>query len=637
MRYALSVLVVLAGFVLLALWVRLPARESLPTNPPPPPPAVDEVQRRAESFQMERGAYGGELRLTTSGPLQTFNIVLSTDAISSSILGWLYEGLLARNRVTYELEPRLAADMPRPVDDEGLVWDLPLRRDVRWFDGEPLTADDVVFTVNRILYNNAIQTSWRFSWLLDDTDPETGERVVRTVHCEKIDTYTVRFTLPYRWAYFFDALTLQIVPRHILEPAVDDGSFNELWSPDYNPREIIGCGPFKLARYVDGERIILERNPDYFRFNEFGDRMPYLDRLTYQIVTEPGISRDLFLRGEIDFVSVSGTDMKELSPRQEREDFTLYRRGPSTSTRFIVFNQNPRERRPGEPHLAPHKVAWFRDPRFRRAIAHAVDRNAIRTTVFQGFAYDQYGPVSPANTRFFSGGFSGGVFDEPDYRLVKYPFDPGEADRLLDEMGLAGRSRAGYRTDAEGRTVEFTLMTYAQSPEYATIGAILKSDLKRIGIRMTFQALTFDALVSKLMREWDWEVIIIGLTGGYGDPMDGGRNVWPTRGNLHMWNPRLTEDDRKHMYDWEMEIDAIFEQALKTPSYEERKKLVARFQHIVSREVPMVFTVLEEVITGVHNRFGNFSPTVYSLYDPYMIFDRGVRRNGDGADAGEEP
>lgn len=630
MRHLWSLLVIVAGFVLLGLVFRRHASESLPDAPPPPPPSVADVQRRAEDSVAERGAHGGELRLSIGGPLQTFNIVLSKDATSTSVLGWLYEGLLARDRVTNELEPRLAAAMPRAVDDEGLVWDLELRQDVRWFDGRPVTADDVVFTVNRIIYNDAIQTSWRFSWLLDDTDPETGQRVVRTVQCERIDDFTVRFTLPYRWAYFFDALALQVVPRHVMEPAVDDGSFNELWSPDYDPRQIIGNGPFRLARHVDGERIILERNADYFRVNAFGDRMPYLDRLHYQIVTEPGVSRDMFLRGELDFLGVSGADMKELSARQEREGFTLYRRGPSTSTRFIVFNQNPRERNPGEPYLAPHKVAWFRDPRFRRAVAHAVDRNAIRNAVFQGFAYDQVGPVSPANTRYFSGGFSGGVFDEPDYRLVRYPFDLEEANRLLDDMGLAARNRAGFRMDAEGRVVEFTLMTYAQSPEYATIGAILKSDLQRIGVRMTFQALTFDALVSKLMNEWDWEVIIIGLTGGYTDPMDGGRNVWPTRGNLHMWNPNLTEADAGHVYDWEREIDRIFETALRTPAYEERRELVARFQHIISREVPMIFTVLEEVITGVRDRFGNFSPTVYSLYDAYMIFDRAQRREPGG-------
>lgn len=625
MRYVASVLVILAGFAAIGALFRLSARESLPAAAAPPPPSVEEVQRRAEEFVYERGVYGGELRLTLGGPMQTFNVVLSKDATTSTILGWLYEGLLARDRLTYELEPRLAADMPRQVDGEGLVWDVELRRDVRWFDGVPLTADDVVFTVNRIIYNDDISTSWRFSWLLDDTDPETGRRVVRHVGCEKVDEFTVRFTLPYRWAYFFDALTLQVVPRHIMEKAVDDGSFNELWSPDYNPREIIGSGPFRLARYQDGERIILERNRDYFRSNEFGDRMPYLDRLHYQIVTEPGVSRDMFLRGEIDLVGISGNDMKEMSARRERGGFEIYRRGPSTSTRFIVFNQNSRERNPGEPYLAPHKIAWFRDPRFRRAIAHAVDRNAIRTTVFQGFAYEQHGPVSPANTRYYAAHASGGVFDRPEYQLVRYPFDLAAANRLLDDMGLTGRNAAGYRTDAEGRTVEFTLMTYAQSPEYAAIGAILKSDLKRIGVRMTFQAMTFDALVSKLINEWDWEVIIIGLTGGYTDPMDGGRNVWPTRGNLHMWSPALTPADEAHMYPWEMEIDRIFEDALKTPSYEERRQLAARFQHIVSREVPMVFTVLEEVITAVQDRFGNFSPTVYSLFDPYMIFDRSLK------------
>lgn len=628
-RWIVYALAVLAGFALVGALFRMTARESLPPGAPPQPASIAEIQRRAESFVYERGVVGGEMRLALGGPLQTFNIALAKDATTSGVLDWLYEGLLARNRVTNELEPRLAAAMPRPVDEEGRVWDVELRRDVRWFDGKPLTADDVVFTLRRIVYNDDIQTSWRYSWLLDDTDPETGRRVVRRVQCEKIDDYTVRFTLPYAWAYFFDSLTVQILPRHVMEKAVDDGSFNELWSPDINPRQVIGCGAFKLASYTDGERVVLERNPDYFRFNEFGDRMPYLDRLSFQIVTDASVMRDMFLSGEIDFVGISGRDMKEMYARQAVDGFTLYRRGPSTGTRFLVFNLNSRSKASGEPYLAPHKVAWFRDLRFRQAVAHAVDRNAIRMTIFQGFAFDQHGPVSPANTRFFAGNRPDRLADR---RTVEYPFDPDRANRLLDEMGFTRRNDAGYRLDREGNEVEFTLMTYAQSPEYAAIGAILKSDLKRAGIRMTFQAMTFDALVSKLMNEWDWEAIIIGLTGGYDDPMNGGRNVWPTRGNLHMWSPKLTEQDEAHIFDWERELDEIFERALKTPDEAARVELAARFQHIVSREAPMIYTCLEEVITGVRDRFSNFAPSVYSLYDPYLIFDRSLKPASGEAD-----
>ena len=600
---------------------RLPARESLPRTEPEPPPPVDQIQAAAEAFPYERGGYGGELRLNLGDDPQTFNAVLSTDAVTTSLLGWLYEGLLARNRVTYALEPRLAMAMPEAMDDEGLVWEVRLREDVRWFDGSPLMADDVVFTMNRIIYNNDIPTSARFSWLLDDVDPETGRPVSRQVRVEKAGPYRVRYTLPFRWAYFFDALTQEIYPRHILEPAVDDGRFNNMWDKSVHPRDVIGCGMYKLWTYRDGERVVLVRNPDYFRVNAFGDRMPYLDRVVYSVIRGADLARDAFEEGRLDMAGVSGKDFKRMFRQQRLADFTIYRRGPSTGTRFLVLNQNPRSDASGTPYVRPHKLVWFRDARFRRALAHAIDREAIRDIVFNGQAYIQHSPVSEANTRYYTG--DNRRF--PEFPVVRYAFDLDRARAFLDEMGLADRDGDGIREDEAGHPVEFVINTYADSPEYAAIVSLLREDFRKIGVRIELAQLTFSALVGKLTREFTWEGIIIGLTGGYDDPMNEGRNVWPTSGNLHMWNP--SQEDDRHTYDWERRINEIFAAAQRTPSYEERLRLAAEFQHIVSREVPVIYTVSEAVNTAVYNRFGNFNPTVYSLMDIDMMFDRTLRES----------
>ena len=107
--------------------------------------------------------------------------MLSADAPTSMILGWLYEGLIRRDRVTFQLEPNLAKELPQQVDKEGLVWEVTLRDDVTWFDGKPVTADDVVFTINKLIYNERISTSWRSSWQLKDKDPKTGRTLIRKV------------------------------------------------------------------------------------------------------------------------------------------------------------------------------------------------------------------------------------------------------------------------------------------------------------------------------------------------------------------------------------------------------------------------------------------------------------------------
>ena len=621
MRYLLSVLSILAGFGVMGAVLRLPARQSIPTSEPAPPPSVEEIQAAAQSFAYEPGVYGGELRLNLGDDPQTFNSVLVTDAVSGSLLGWLYEGLYSRNRVTWEIEPRLAAAMPVPMDADGLVWEIPMREDVRWYDGEPLTADDVVFTMNRIIYNNDIPTSQRYSWQLEDTDPQTGRVVVREVKVERADRFRVRFTLPYRWAYFLDTLAGQeIYPRHILEPAVDDGRFASLWDNSTDPREVIGCGMYKLQSYRDGERVVLVRNPDYYRANRLGERSPYLDRIVYSIIRQGDQARDAFKERKLDVTGVAGKDFKDMFRQQPVEGYKIYRRGPSTGTRFLVLNQNPRSDNAGNPYVKPHKLAWFRDVRFRRALAYAIDREAIRDTIFFGQAYIQHSAVSEANTLYYTGDNE----RFPEFPVIRYPFDLDRARALLEEMGLVDRNGDGVREDADGNPVEFVINTYADSPDYAAIVSLMREDFRRIGVRIELVQLTFSGLVGKLMREWNWEAIIIGLTGGYDDPMNGGRNVWTTGGNLHMWNPRQTDDSQA--CDWELRINQIFFEAQRTPAYEDRLRLAAEFQHIVSRELPLIFTVNEAVNTAVYDRFGNFNPTIYSLMDIEMMFDRTLKQ-----------
>ncbi len=618
-RFAFPILAVVACAWLTLFVFRLPARESLPHSRPQPPPPVERVQAAAEAFEYQPGIQGGELRMNLSDDPQTFNLVLSTDAITTQLLDWLYEGLLDRNRVTYELEPRLAVALPEAVDEHNLVWELELRDDVAWFDGEPVTAADVVFTMNRIIYNDNIPTSMRYAWQLEDVDPDTGRPIVRQVEVEKIDRYRVRYTLPFEWAYFAETLTQNIFPRHILEDAVADGRFSNMWDKSVDPREVIGCGLFRLHSYRDGERVILKRNPDYFRTNRFGDRKPYVDRIVYSIVRTSGLARDAFMEGRLDITGVPGSDFKDMFRQQEVQDFTIHRRGPSTGTRFFVLNQNPRTDSSGNPYVAPHKLVWFRDRRFRRALAHAIDRDTIRKVVFDGQAYNQHSPVSEANTLYYTGDNE----RFPQFPVVKYDFDLSQARAYLDDMDLIDRNGDGIRQDAEGRPVEFVVHTYADSPDYAAIVTLMRSDFRRIGVKMDLVQLTFSGLVGRLTREFNWEAIILGLTGGFGDPMNAGRNVWPTSGNLHMWNPN--QQDETHAYDWELRINEIFSQAQRTPDYEERLKLAAEFQHIISREVPLIYTVNEAVNTAVYNRFGNFNPTVFSLIDIDMIYDRPLK------------
>ncbi|MBZ0166948.1 MAG: hypothetical protein K8I00_09080, partial [Candidatus Omnitrophica bacterium] len=224
-------------------------------------------------FAITRTAkHGGQIVFASLSDPKTFNPLVIKDAGSSAIVGTLFEGLTRTNAFTGLVEPHLAESWT--VSRDGLIWRFILRRDVRWNDGAPFTADDVLFTFNELIYNDDIPSSSRDILTIE------GKRI----DVQKIDDYTVEFTLPVKFAPFLRAVAVELLPKHILKKHVDDGSFNYTWGINAVPSSIVGTGPFMLQKYNPGQRIVLVRNPYYWKKSPAGDPLPYVDKLIYMIV-----------------------------------------------------------------------------------------------------------------------------------------------------------------------------------------------------------------------------------------------------------------------------------------------------------------------------------------------------------------
>ena len=196
---------------------------------------------------------------------------------------------------------------------------------------------------------------------------------------------------------------------------------------------------------------------------------------------------------------------------------------------------------------------------------------------------------------------SGGYFYNPEVK--KYPRNPEESRRLLKEAGF--RYREGILYDSTGHRVEFTLLTNGDTGERVQTATIILDDLDKLGIKVHFLPMDFNNLVNRMVSSYDWEAVIMGLTGGI-EP-HGGRNVWHSSGQLHLWNPRQKTPETS----WEKEIDDIFEKAACELDNKKRKVLYDRWQTIVSEEVPFVYLVNPAALYAVRNRFGNLKPTGY--------------------------
>jgi peptide/nickel transport system substrate-binding protein len=542
-------------------------------------------------YDPQIGSYGGYLIDSTISNPKSFNPVIAQETSTTALTQYIFEGLTRISGITNEPTPALAKSWE--VSKDGLMWTIHLRENVKWNDGQPFTADDVVFTYKNLVYNKDIPSSSRDIFTIEGKEFEV----------KKVDNYTVTFTTPSIFAPFLRGLTQEILPKHILEDAVKNGTFNSTWGVDSDLEDIVGTGPFMLERYEPSQRVVFKRNPNYWDTDKQRNRLPYLDGIIVLIVPDINVSLLKFKKGEIDFYGLRGSDYPDLKPIEKEGNFTVYRVGPALGTNFIVFNENGRNNpQTGRPYIDPIKLKWFANLDFRRAVAYALDRQSMIDLVMNGLAYPQYAAITP----------SSGFFHNPNVK--KYSYNPEKSKEILTAAGFIDRNGDGYVEDPNGNKVEFNLFTNAENPVRVKLADMIRKDLEEIGMQVHFTSLEFNNLVDKLSATMDWDCILLGLTGGPEPHF--AKNVWYSSGQLHLWNPR----EEKPATTWEARIDQIFDQGVQELNRDKRKRLYDEWQLIVSEELPVIYTVLPDSIYAVRNKFGNLYPTV--LGGPFHNIER---------------
>ncbi|MFN4227661.1 MAG: ABC transporter substrate-binding protein [Candidatus Ratteibacteria bacterium] len=512
------------------------------------------------------------LLLSTSSDPKSFNPIIAKETSTTMITGFIFEGLTRINGVTLKVEPALA--LKWEVDKSGKIWRFYLRKDVLWNDGEKFTADDVVFTFNKLIYNDKIPTSSRDIFTIE------GKRI----KVNKIDNYTVEFILPEKFAPFLQLLGQEILPKHKLEKIVNEGKFTSSWGVNEKGENIVGTGPYKIKEYRPGEWIILKKNQYYWKKDKSGFTLPYIETIVFQIIPDPNMAILKFRTGEIDILSIRGQDYYVLKPLEKDKNFTIYDIGPSLGSEFLALNQNI------DAKIPDYKKEWFSDINFRKCIAYSIDRNSIIKNVYAGFGTPQYGPMNSSCGFFYND------------KIKKYEYDLDKAKEFLIKSGFFWKENILY--DKKGNRVEFTIITNSNNFERIQIGNIIQNDLEKLGMRVNLLPMDFNTLVNKLTISKDWEGVIIGLTGGI-EP-HGGKNVWHSKGQLHFWN-----FGNKRNYKTEKEIDQLFEKGTKYLEPEIRKKIYDKWQDIVTDYLPLIYTANSNVIYAVRNKFENLKITVY--------------------------
>ncbi len=544
------------------------------------------------------GKFGGELIVSTigEGP-KTFNPCNTKDATSSTMAGLMYDGLVTTNPETGEVEPLLA----KSFEIQGNDYIIHMRHGIKWTDGKPITADDVMYTYEEIVFKGYGNPSTMDDMKIDGKLPEL----------KKLDDYTVKFTTSHPFAPFLRLLSYSIVPKHYFKPYSDRGEsvFNAFLSPNTNPKEIVSGGAFKLKEYVAAQRVVFERNPDYYKINLNNKKLPYLNKLVYMIVGDMNNEILKFEAKEIDVLGLRGSDVARYKLREPNSDYTIYNLGPDTGTMFLAINLNNRKDKNGKAYVNPIKHSWFANRDFRAAIDWAIDRKNMVQNIASGVAEPLFTAES-LNSIYLNKYIKG------------HPKDLDVARESLSKAGFTYKN--GILYDKNSNRVEFDLYTNAGNLEREALGVMIKQDLEELGMKVNFKPMEFNSLVNKLTNTYDWDMAIMGLTGSPLEP-HGGKNVWTSQGSLHLFNQRpqgFLQDDR---LDWEKELDDIFKEGALKLSFEERKPLYDRYQTIVYNQKPIIYLYSPTRIMAIRNKFKNIFPTSLSglLYNLDEIYIEG--------------
>ncbi len=581
----------------LALVVRLCAAMSMASAPTPQPINQGEELARIEGAT---GRYGGRLVVGQRSEPKTLNPITATDAVSREVFERLHADLIGINRATQKTEPALAKSWKMSPD--GRTFTLKLRKGVRFSDGHPFDADDVVFSF--ALYLDEAVSSPQRDLLLIDGKPLT---------ISKLDQYTVRFSLPRPYAAaerLFDSFA--ILPRHILEKPYREGKFVQAWPLNAPPTEVVGLGPFRVKQYWPGQRILLERNPYYWKADRDNHRLPYLDELVFLFVGSEDAQVMRFEAGETDLINrLSSENYSLLSREQSRTGSQLTDLGPSLEYNFLVFNQNDLAGKKLDG--IARKQVWFQDQKFRQAVSAAVDRDSIVKLVYGTRGTALWGNVGPGNKMWVN-------------QSIPHPQRSLETARqLLKSAGFTWNA-SGQLLDHTGQPVEFSIATSSSNAQRMKMATLIQDDLSHLGMQVHVVPLDFRAMIDRVFQSFDYEAAIMGLGGGDADP-NPEMNVWLSNGSTHLW--RMNEAPPATA--WEREIDQLMNEQMVTLDYRKRKKLYDRVQQIISEQMPFIFLATPNILAGAKAEVGNFQPALldhYTLWNADQLYLRNTESAG---------
>lgn len=544
------------------------------------------------------GTRGGSLTYRLSSPPKTFNYLMVSEEASLIVAYFLMGGRLVEfDHDSQTYRPALASEWKMNAD--GRTLDLTLRDGLQFSDGHALTADDVLFTFQ------AIYDQKTASPIFKDALTIGG----RPIEVSVVDALHLRLVFPELVVTPENYLSnVAIMPRHALEDDLKRGTLRDRYALSEDPKRIVTSGAFAVQASQPGERVMLKRNPFYWKKDSAGTQLPYLDSLTLEVVSDPNAALTRLTQGGVDIIDrIRPTDYASL--RSNSGNVHAYDLGPGLTTDHIWFNLNDTDGNGYDlPAADAVKHAWFKDVRFRRAVSYAIDRDSIANSILQGLATPLYGFVSPGNRAWAAA----------DVPRTEYNLD--KALEILREAGFEQRGQGEQKelVDPKGNRVEFTLIAPVENEPRVRMAAVIQEDLARLGIKMQVAPVEFQALTSRWQQSFDYDAILLGTSISEPDPSSY-VNYLISSSPARPWQPRKPAPTEQ----WEVKLDELLNAQARERDTERRKAIFRDAQLLLAEQLPVIPIVARHIIAASNTRVRNYRPSTivpYSLWNAEELF-----------------
>ena len=393
-------------------------------------------------------ATGDTLVEGTIGEASTLIPILASDSASHSVAGQIYNGL-----VKYDKDLKIVGDLAESysISDDGLAITFKLRKNVKWHDGAPFTARDVLYTY-RVVIDPKTPTAYSEDF-----------KQVASVASPDPFTFIARYSKPYAPA--LSSWGMSVLPAHLLEG--HDITKSPL------SRRPVGTGPFRFKEWVAAQKIVLEANPDYF------EGRPYLDRYVYRVIPDTSTMYMEMKSGAVDMMALTPVQYARQTDNERFvSSFNKYRY-PSSGYLYLGYNLR-------------HPL--FKDKRLRQALTAAISKDELVQGVLFGMGQKAHGPIVPARWAY-----------NPNVKDI--PHDPLLAGRLLAEAGWKPGSDGILYKD--GKPLAFTILTNHGNQQRLMAAQIIQQRLKHVGIDVKIRVVEWSAFLKEFIDKGRFEAVLL--------------------------------------------------------------------------------------------------------------------------------